>query len=623
MNPFHSTTSTDELTAENAVRLFSNVFSEFNILLNPGHTFLNGARGSGKTMMLRLMQPDCQEIISKRKISHLKFLGIYIGVKDTHLKKTDLGFLKNRHAETMLNEHLLVSHMATKIFSQFSVAQFEQDAICLPQLKKFFDEYFITHLEDCGWIKPASIQYEFKTLKDGFNLMAQITDKILKSFSVFERGIIDNLEKISYSGAVLSYGNFLFPILKQLKTLSCFPQNVPIYLMIDDADNLNRVQKIVLNTWISMRHIGSICFKISTQLNYNQFRTLHGDRIETPHDYSEINIADRYTTSSKGFYKERVVDVVQKRLEFAGVKTTDPFEFFRPDVKQEERVKELFEKYKSEQIAKGKTEKQAYDYAYRYARPDFIRDELKGNRDKYNYAGFEQLVHISSGNMRQFIEPAKIMFDNMKTKLEEAGESNEVGFISDKIQDEVIKKYSVDEFYGEFEKLLKSNLDSIKDEEMRGDNADVKKVEELKKEKKNIEKLKNLIDVLGNTFKRILLSDVSERRVFSIAIQDEPNEELNEVLSFGIELGYFQKYVIGNKYGTGKAQLLILNRILAPHFGLDPSSFAGYKFVKSGELSSAIDNPQVLISKIRSRGVDAIFDSSQHSLFKQESHEEN
>jgi len=618
MNPFHSTTSTDELTAQNAVTLFSNVFSEFNVLLNPGHTFLNGARGSGKTMMFRLMQPDCQEIFNTCKINELKFFGVYIGVKDTHLKKTDLAFLKNRHAETMLNEHLLVSHIATKVFSQLSNTQFASEENSVIQLKKIFSNYFLVYLEECGWIRPDSIQTEFSSLKDGFNLMAHITDKVLKSFSAFERNIIENLDKISYNGAVLSYGNFLFPILKELKALPCFPQDVPMYLMIDDADNLNRVQKIILNTWISMRHIATICFKISTQLNYNQFRTLHGDRIETPHDYSEINIADRYTTSSRGFYKERVLEVITKRLKFAEVKIDNPNLFFPFDKEQEEKIKKLEEKYKTEQIALGKTEKQAYDYAYRYARPDFIRDQLEGNRDKYNYAGFEQLVHISSGNMRQFIEPAKIMYDNMITALEEDGQSKEVEYIDNAIQDEVIRKYSTDEFYGEFEKLLKTKLDDIKDEESRGDS---KKVDELKKEKKNIEKLKNLIDVLGNTFKHILISKASERRVFSIAIQDEPSEELEEVISLGIELGYFQKYVIGNKYGTGKAQLLILNRILAPHFGLDPSSFAGYKFVKSEELLSAINNPLALIAKVRDKGIDSVFGSSQHSLFKQDNYE--
>ncbi len=58
-NPFDTPIVTNDLSAEHAVELFSDVFAEFHTLQNTGHTFLNGARGSGKTMMYRLMQPDC------------------------------------------------------------------------------------------------------------------------------------------------------------------------------------------------------------------------------------------------------------------------------------------------------------------------------------------------------------------------------------------------------------------------------------------------------------------------------------------------------------------------------------------------------------------------------------
>ncbi|MBI2419960.1 MAG: hypothetical protein HYV28_19030, partial [Ignavibacteriales bacterium] len=146
------------------------------------------------------------------------------------------------------------------------------------------------------------------------------------------------------------------------------------------------------------------CFKVSTQLNYKIFKTSTGTRIETPHDFSEINIADRYTTSARSFYKERLIEVVKKRLALAKVKNTDPEDFFPEDREQEAKIKNLFTSLKAEQRKLGKSEKQAYDFAYRYSRPNFIRDEIQGNRNTYSYAGFQQLVNISSGNIRQFLE---------------------------------------------------------------------------------------------------------------------------------------------------------------------------------------------------------------------------
>ena len=473
----------------------------------------------------------------------------------------------------------------------------------------------MVRLEESGWDKAIDIPTAFSSTKEYFRLMSLIIEKILESFSRFERHILDNLSNISYKGPILTYSEFLFPILKEIKLLNGLPTNCPIFLMVDDADNLTTIQKKILNTWVSTRNISTICFKISTQHNYNQFRTIYGDRIETPHDYSEINIADRYTASYRSFYKDRVREVVKKRLEYAGLKNIEPEEFFPKEPSQEQKITEKFELYKNKLLKEGKTERQAYDYAYRYTIPDFIRDDLKGNRNAFSYAGFEQLVNISSGNMRQFIEPAKKMYDQMKTKLDSEKINKDITSISTTIQDEIIKKYSTDSFYQEFQKMLDTTEDCILDESRRIDSE--KEIDELKKEKVTIERLRDLIDVLGNMFKSILLSTVSERRVFSIAIQDEPNEELNTILNLGIELGYFQKYVIGNKFGTGKAHLYILNRILAPLFGLDPSSFAGYKFVKSQELLVALKDPLILKRKIRERGVDSIFDESQPSLFEE------
>ena len=50
------------------------------------------------------------------------------------------------------------------------------------------------------------------------------------------------------------------------------------------------------------------------------------------------------------------------------------------------------------------------------------------------------------------------------------------------------------------------------------------------------------------------------------------------------QYGYIHKGSIGNKSGTGRNRLYVLSRILAPHFKLDPTSYAGYKFMSSSVL---------------------------------------
>ena len=96
----------------------------------------------------------------------------------------------------------------------------------------------------------------------------------------------------------------------------------------------------------------------------------------------------------------------------------------------------------------------------------------------------------------------------------------------------------------------------------------------------------------------ILVSKATERRVVSVALTDTPDEELREILEMGEQYGYIHKSSIGNKQGTGRNRLYILSRILAPHFKLDPTSFAGYKFMKSDVLKLALTNKSLFLKTL-------------------------
>ena len=57
-NPFAVQTPED-MAAKDVNELFVDVFTDFYQVPRQGHTFLNGPRGSGKSMMFRYMEPDC------------------------------------------------------------------------------------------------------------------------------------------------------------------------------------------------------------------------------------------------------------------------------------------------------------------------------------------------------------------------------------------------------------------------------------------------------------------------------------------------------------------------------------------------------------------------------------
>ena len=304
---------------------------------------------------------------------------------------------------------------------------------------------------------------------------------------------------------------------------------------------------------------------------------MQGSTIDSPHDFSLIDMASIYTGTNKSKYRNRIEEIVNKRLKLYGIDTTAT-DFFEPDFAQEEKIKEYAEKYRKEFDAGNGKGYNRSDDAIRYARPDFIKS-LAGtskNSSTYSYSGFEQLVHLSSGVVRYFLEPAHLMYAKELTN----GNSN-ILKISSSIQNEIVRE--------EANKFLFNELDRIK----------IGKHENAIPSS-DIDMLTNLIKGLGGLFREILLSDRSERRVFSIAISDEPSEKVSNVLALGIRLGYFQQSTIGKKNAIfgGRTKLYIMNRRLAPIWTLDPNGFAGYLFVKNELLEEALVNPDAMNKRI-------------------------
>lgn len=584
-NPFEYQTP-EAIPFKDVVDLFVPVFKEYYNVPDVGHTFINGPRGSGKSMMFRYMSPECQCIVLNKTIKKLDYFGIHIPIKEGQLDKADLMLIKNKHGEALLNEHFMVINFSIKIFDRLSETDFEDSEESLIALKKFYEETFIKVLKRSNWGNILTLPKDINSIKDVFDNIREICSEINHAFTMdFLYQLICTEGPMPYKGAICTFSQFLYPILKKIKELP-FLSNGPIYLLIDDADNLTEIQTKILNSWVSLRTTKIVSFKISTQLNYLTYRTINNSRIDTPHDYSEINISDIYTTK-KGLYKKRVKDAIERRLNkfgFTGISVED---FFPVDEEQERKITRLFKKYQSKYDGK-----KGYDYAYRYARSDFMKS-LKGNLNTFSYSGYKNLVHISSGIMRNFIDFASHMYAHQVIK------SGDKSFksIDSSIQDEEIKDYSNWFFDDNFSKLR---------EDCSNTNEDIS----------DFDKLRNLIEALGQTFNLILLSEAKERRVFSFALQNEPGDELRKILKLGVQTGYFQKSLIGNKMGTGKAQLYILNRLLAPHFKLDPTSFAGYKFVTCEVLDEALYMPNKVIGRIKRKGIDTVFKDPQMLLFK-------
>lgn len=594
-NPFRITTPED-LTACEAVNLFVDVFSDFTQITDPGHVFIKGPRGVGKSMMFRYLQPDCQCLKTSTCIEDLPFIAIYIPLKNTNFTLTELKRLENKHASTILNEHLMVTHILIRVFDNLiNSGGFVEDKKA-QELRSYYTDSFVSILD----IEEAN-SIEEKGSLDLLKLMLRQTKKVYKDTINYVKQCSFSNSILPYTGQLYDYIDYLVPVLEDLSD-AISDNNATFYLLLDDAHFLSDTQTRILNTWVSSRTSRKVSLKISTQYNYKSYYTINGATIDTPHDYTEIDVATVYTEgqkTAKATYYRRISDIVRKRLALNNISVSLE-EFFPVDDTQEKKIRELEQQYinrfdKGEGHGYNRT-----DDARRYARPDFIKS-LAGtskSSNTYSYSGFDQLVNISSGVVRYFLQHAHTMYAKAQALSgdDENGRSIPIVRIEPAIQSAVVRD--------EANKFLFSDLELYE-----------KEGHEEAYPQEDIKKLSNLIQGLGGLFRKVLLSNRSERRVFSIAISDTPSDEVLHILDIGIQLGYFHKSTIGRKESgsIGRTRLYVLNRRLAPIWNLDPNGFAGYLFVKNQVLQDAIASP---FGTIKKTDIENNNDYAQLSLFE-------
>lgn len=225
----------------------------------------------------------------------------------------------------------------------------------------------------------------------------------------------------------------------------------------------------------------------------------------------------------------------------------------------------------------------ARDDAYRYARPNYIV-ALGGDRKSrstYSYSGFDQLVHVSSGVTRFFLEAAAEMYGQALAAAPRGNKTVEQ--IPAAIQNSVVREFA-----------NRQMIVDLKDLE--------RDVERLKGDPQQAVQLSNLIKGLGSEFEAALLDrGAGERKLFSFALSEEPTREIEDVLRLGVRYGYLFQGIIGRKEGVGRAPLFILSRRLAPLFNLDPMGFSGYKFLRNDSVLELMNDPEGVRKSLRRR----------------------
>lgn len=583
VNPF-SVKTPENLLAEEVVDLFV-PYAEFENLQVSGHQFLNGHRGSGKSMMLRMMSPDTQMLKRDCKLHDLPYFGVYLSIKATELNAPEYAVLENDISGVILSEHVLATKLLSILFTTIRDCYVDKaDTLDMPNLKEAVVETVFSRMQYAGWEEslPPLSSDEFNSEINIFKYIINLLDKIHTNTVQYIKRRAFQSEELPYNGPLIGFQDVLLPIVREFTINGILPQ-APIYFLLDDADNLTLQQTRVLNTWVSYRATDSISLKISTQLNYKTYKTSSGIKIEAPHDFSAINFTSVHTGSVKERYPKLIADIVNKRLARHGIKGIDVYDFFPYDAKQYQGVKDIEEEYRLKWEKGESGSYRAGDDAYRYARPEYIRRMSGSSKQgaRYLYAGFQQLVHISSGIIRFFLEPASRMF----TEQQLINDKAPVISISPSVQNSELRKQA--------DQLLLDDFDELSQEAEMQEKSDILIVND-------IERLRHLVQGIGSLFKSHIMDETAtQRRVFSFSISGTPSSEVKKILKLGVIHGYFYIDSIGEKSGMGRVTLYVLTRRLAPAFSLDPVGFSGYLSVTSGYLEEIFKNPSAFKARLR------------------------
>ncbi|WP_333602451.1 hypothetical protein [Atlantibacter hermannii] len=575
-NPFEVRTP-EALSSSDTAKLFVDVFTDFHKIKEVGHTFINGPRGTGKSMMLRYLEPDVQlEAGNVKEYNELKYYAIHIPIKKAWSDITEWGLLKGASYH-VIAEHVMVSHimfMAMKSFKKIIPSErFESNEIRL---------YFNRMLSLSG---HQGLDEDIDTGVQLISALEEIFEcEFLKIKQFLRRLLFKKAEDINFDGAIFSYLDFVVPVFSFLKEMKVFSGG-PFFLLIDDADQLDLGMQRILNTWVSCRTIDTVCLKIATQMRYKTYRTEDGKLIESPHDYSDVNISSIYTRNGSKYFS-RITEIVEKRLSLYGI-NAKASDFFPEDEKQKLQIEKIKQEIITSRVdGAGYGGNRQSDDIIRQAIPIYMSRLAGASKSSatYSYAGFKNLVDLSSGVIRWFLDPAAKMYSetislNAKRLSSLSSEGNTLSNIPIDIQDKVIKDWSFE--------FIDSELPKFKNSEEHIDN---------KSSTSEISRLFNLITALGELFRaRLLDESARERKLSSILITDEIPSELERILNLGVELGYLQKSSIGSKEGRGRRPRFTLSRRLSPYFKLDPSGYAYNLSVTSASLVKATTEPRAFV----------------------------
>jgi len=249
------------------------------------------------------------------------------------------------------------------------------------------------------------------------------------------------------------------------------------------------------------------------------------------------------------------------------------------DVKLLQRAEKLAEE-RYYALPEDKRPEELRNFVRKYA-PAIVYQELRSHKAAKSYSGFGNIVHLSSGIVRAFLDCCSRMY----VKCMEDGRKEPTS-IPLSVQAEVVAAYA-DEY---IEKQLRARIGEMPRESP---------------ERQRLEELWMLLQALGKAFRaRLMDKNSREPRIISISLKDAPDKRLEEVLRLAEREAFLHRKWYRAKTGDRNLECYVLNRRLCPHFNLDLTGFQGRVEVSASVLAAGLKNRDALLPAFKAEDAD-------------------
>ena len=371
-----------------------------------------------------------QKLLAERKGEEpsLSTIGVYIPCNTPLTHKTEYQLFEDDFRGSVLSEHFLVLSIAHGLAETLSE---------IPDVLEGADESLLR--SEANFVLGGELPKDASF----FDAVKQFLQRELLD----TQRTINSGNRETFYDNTFSFASVFVPILNTCANKIPRLKESHFLLLLDDAHALNEHQVRALNSWIAYRDHSLFSFKVAVAKVGTQTRiTSSGGSILEGHDYTEINLEASLQNRNTDFYQlaERII---KQRLKNISVSAA-PKEFFPVNTTMENDLRASERAVREEALRKfgdaDKKSKVVTDYVYKYRRAHYFKNRpSKANRPPYS--GFETLVFISTGVVRNLLEPCYWMFDSAvskakETRCEEGSET--ISNIPSNIQAEVIQRLS-------------------------------------------------------------------------------------------------------------------------------------------------------------------------------------